>query len=190
MNKKTLKVASLIVIGALTAGLVGAGIHSVASQPVTVEVTKEVKVEVPVTKEVIKEVPVIKEVVKEVSVEDTAFKALACDRLLFDDISECVEEVKAEDAALKLALSKVKEDFADELENEDIIADEKDAELIKVYSAYEDLEVLESDFDDEEYSFSIKVKVEDTDEDEKFYALFEVEVKDGEAEIVSVEKIE
>lgn len=183
-----------VVLGGLVLASMGAGAatHAIMAEPkevlvpgpvvyqnvsVPVEVLKEVKVEVPVEKLVT------------VTVEDESFKILACDRLLYDDMKECVEEVKAEDAALKLAIDAIKADYADELENADLVADERDAKLVKIYDSFEDLTVETSDFDDDEYEFVIKAKINDEDAEEKFYANFTVEVKDGEAEIVDVELV-
>ena len=189
MNKKlkALALGGVVVASALA----GAGLHYVMAEPKEVEVTKVVYQNVSVPVEVVKEVKVEvpKEVKVEVPVEDESFKALACDRLLFDDVKECVVEVKAEDAALKLAIAKIQDDFAEELESADIVAKEKYAELVKVYTSYDDLKVEDSDFDNEEYTFVIKAKINDNHEEAKSYVNFTVDVKDGEAEIVDVESI-
>lgn len=141
-------------------------------------------------KEVTKEVPVevIKEVVKEVVVTDTELIKAACDRLLFEDLGECQQEVKAEDAALKLAWEKLEEeladeDFLDELKEEGIIADEDEVSVKKLYKDFEDIEIVKSDYDDNEYVFKLKAKLDDEEDDKKVYVIFEVEVSDGEAEV-------
>lgn len=186
-NKKV--IAALSTVALVAAGICGAAIHGLASEPVIIEtpvpytVEKIVNVTVPV--EVIKEV----EVEKIVSIEDESFLKLVCERSLYDDLMECKEEIKAEDAAIALALDKIKADIAEELEDEDIVEDEKDVRVIKVYSDFEDIEVTDSDFDSDEYSFDIKVKVEDKDTDEKFEVLVSVDVEDSEAEIKAVEVI-
>ena len=69
---------------------------------------KNVTIEVPVEVEVVKEVIVNNTETVTVEVEDESFKILACDRLLYDDVSECVEEVEAEASALELALAEIK----------------------------------------------------------------------------------
>jgi hypothetical protein len=187
MSSKKL-ITALVATGVITAGLVGAGIHALAAEPTIVEINKEVRVEVPVEKIVTKDVPGPIEY-RNITVEDTAFKALACDRLHYDVVAECVEEVNAEDAALKLALAEIKDSFAAELEDADIVAKEKYAELVKLYTAYDDLTVEDSDFDNEEYTFVIKAKINDNHEEAKSYVNFTVDVKDGEAKIVDVESI-
>lgn len=128
---------------------------------------------------------------KEVEVDngdmDWAFQRLE-DKDILDDAEEVLEELKAEDAALELALKEFddRSDLFDLLEDEGLISDEDEASVIKIYSDFEDVEVVESDFDDEEYEFQIRMKIEDEDEDEKKYLLFNISVEDGESEILSV----
>lgn len=187
INKKV--IAS--VIGAL---VVGAGVGFVAHQPATIttEIVKEIPVEKIVEKTVTVEVPtevvvekiVTKEVIKEV--EDVEFKTLACDRLQYEILSECVEEVKAEDAALKVAFDKIESDFAVELKDAGFVTKAKYAELVKVYTKFEDITVNDSDFDNSEYEFEIKVKFNDTHNESKSTKTFTVSVEDGEAKIVDV----
>lgn len=137
--------------------------------------------------EVIKEVEVPVEV--EVMVTDTELIQAACDRLLYEDMGECQREVKAEDAALKGAFDFMEEeqnDFFDMLEEEGIVEDEDDVEVIKVYDDFDRVEILKSDFDDEEYKFKLRFKVEDTDNEVKKYVLATVAVEDGEYELKKV----
>jgi hypothetical protein len=189
-QRKVVALGTIALVAALGVGAVG---HSLLAEPQTVTVEKLVPFEVVKTVEVTKEVPVevIKtvEVVKEVSIEDESFLKMMCDRAMYDDLMECKEEVKAEDAALKLAIDAVKADLAEELEDADIVEDEKDVRVIKVYSDFEDVEVVESDFDSEEYVFDIKVKFEDEDTEVKQTAVFTVSVEDGESKIENVELI-
>lgn len=180
--------AGMVVASALV-GAVGWDLIDAPETIVKTE-TKEVTVEVPV--EVIKEVPV--EVLKEVevvkTVTDTELVQATCDRLLFDDLAECQSEVKAEDKALKMALSIVEDnDFFDMLEDENIVEDEDEVNVIKVYSDFEDITVIKSDFDDDKYRFEFEVKIEDTDADEKKKVLVNVLVEDGEVELKSVSEI-
>lgn len=160
-----------------------------AHQPDTVvkEVPVVKLVEVPVEVEV--PVVEVQEVVQEVFIEDVEFLEKVCDRMMFDDIMECKEEVNAEDEALKLALELVedKDKLFDFLEDEGFIVDEDEARLVKLYDDFEDIEIIESNFDDEEYEFKIKVRVEDEEEDEKFRAWLTLKVEEGEAEFSSVE---
>ena len=197
--KKITKVGKAMASVALVAGLLvgGAGmamynqanpITLIEPQPYPVEkvVTHTEYVDVPV--EVIKEVPVEKLV--NVTVEDTTFKVMACDRLLYDDLSECVEEVSAEDTALKLALNYIEEEFthdiANDLEDDGIVDDERDVELVKVYSDYEDIEVIDSDFDNDEYEFKVKIKYKDNHDKRYVYAT--LSVNDGVVELKDLEE--
>ena len=181
------------------AGAVGAGVVAVGlglaggfalDNPETI--VKEVTVEklVPVEKivevEVVKEVPV--NVTEIVEVEDEEFLKLMCDRAMFDDIQECREEVAAEDEALKLALELLDDEneVFDFLEDESLIEDEDEARIVKVYDDFDEIEILDSDFDDEEYLFKIQVRIEDEETDEKFKVWFEVAVEEGEAELKDV----
>ena len=123
-----------------------------------------------------------------VEVEDESFKILACDRLLYDDLSECEEEVLAENVALTLALAYINDEFngdiADEMEDKGLVADEDDVELVNVYDDYEDITIVKSNFDREDYKFEIKVKV--NDDDDKKYFILKIEVEDGEVELLNI----
>ena len=68
----------------------------------------------------------------------------------------------------------------------DILEDEDEFSVVRIYSDYDKVEVVRSDFDDEEYKFVIKVKLDDEEADKKVYALFTVKVEDGEAEVSKV----
>ena len=189
---ETKKVIAALAVGA---GLLGAGIVGgfALDQPEDVVQFVNVTKEVPflVEKEVVKEVEVIKEVEvagDAVLVEDEEFLKKVCDRLMYDDIQECKEEVEAEDVALKLALDKLSDEYEvfDLLEDKGLIKDEDEANIVKVYDDYDDVVVKESDFDDSEYRFEVKLKVEDEDRDVKKKFIFTVKVEDDEAEIVKV----
>lgn len=127
-----------------------------------------------------------KNVTIEVPVEDTEALSKVCERLMYEDIQECKEEVNAEDAALKLALNEIESEYADVLEDEELVADEDDVSIVRVYDDFEDIDVIESDYDDKEYKFDIRVKVDDDTSNDKKYFIFSVEVEDGDAEIVDV----
>lgn len=189
MNKK-LKIAGSILAGvALLGGAYSAG-HLTANpepilvpQPYPVVETKIVNVTVPGP------IQYLPGNVTEVPVEDESFLKLVCERSMYDDLLECKEEIKAEDAALALALTELKAELANELEDANLVEDERDVRIVKVYSDFEDIEVSDSDFDSDEYEFKIKVKVEDEDADTKFNVLATVEVSDGESKITDVELI-
>lgn len=186
------KIVKAIIVGALIllSALLGAVGHSMVAKPVEVTVpgpVEYVNVSVPGPVQVVEKVVTVNSTV-EVPVEDTAFLSLVCDRLMYEDLMECKEEVAAENKALLVALAEVKAKLGDELEDANIVDDENEVDLIKVYSKYEDITVVDSDFDDESYEFEIKVKVDDEDADEKKTVIFTVEVQDGEAEITSVDE--
>lgn len=195
MKTNTKKAIAIALSGVVLFGLGGAigavAFPKVVTQEVVKYNTTERIVEVPVEKIVTETVEkVVNQTVEvEVPFEDTAFKKMACDRLLFDDLNECVEEVEAENAALELALKYIEEEFeseiADELEDQGIVSDEDDVKFVKLYSDFEDIEVLESDFDDEQYEFKVKVKYED--DDDKKFVYVTVKVDDGEVELVELE---
>ena len=190
MNKKNvIKASSLAVAVALLSAGVGALVNEQLDEPVIVE--KNVTVEVPVVEfvNVTKTVEVPVEKIVEVDNGDLAMVVQYLeDKEIFEDAKDVVAEIKAEDSAKEMAIELVKESFADELEDADIVGDEDEVELVKVYTDFEDIEIVESDFDDEEYKFVITAKVEDTEEEEKFKVDFTVEVEDGEVEIVKVVK--
>jgi hypothetical protein len=175
---------------ALAAGLIAGGAVGFALQPEPVVMTKivsqEVQVEVPV------EVPVNVTVEKIVEVENPDFPALCAsleDREVISDAEECLVEIQAEDEAIALAIKEIKDEGLDFLEDEGILEDEDDIEFVRIYGDYEDIEVLDSDYDDEEYSFLIEAKVKDDNLDEKVRVMFEVSVEDGEAELEAVELV-
>jgi hypothetical protein len=190
---KKLSVGKIVAAVAVGLGLVGAGIFGglALAEPKTITETQIVEVEKIVEKEVPVEVIKTVEVEKIVQVEDLAFLKLACDKLMYDDIMECKEEVSAENEALEFALALLDDEnkLFDFLEDEGVIADENDAKVIRVYDDIEDIEVVESDFDGEEYEFKVALKVEDEDQDVKKKLLVTVHIEDGEGEFTDVEEI-
>jgi len=127
----------------------------------------------------------------EVPVVDEVMLKSACDRLLFDDLSECKAEIEAEDSALALALAKIDSEFADEdfleeLEDDGLIEDKDEVSVIKVYDSFEDITVSDSDYDDAEYEFVVKVKVDDEEADARVYLNVTVSVEDNEAKVTDV----
>lgn len=185
--KKALTIGLTALSGVALLGA-GIGLGFAIDQPATV--VEIVEVPLMVTEQVEVPVEVIKEITVEkiVEVEDVALLEKVCDKLMYDDISECREEVVAEDAALKLALALLddEDEVFDLLEDEEIIKDEDEASIIKVYDDFEDIVIKESDFDDEEYKFVVTMKVEDEDKDVKKKVDFTIKVEDGEADIVKV----
>jgi hypothetical protein len=120
------------------------------------------------------------------AVEDVEFLKVACDRLMFEDLEECKEEVNAEDAALALAWEAVSADGFDMLEDKSLFKDEDDLEFVKLYTDFEDINVVKSDFDDDEYKFQLEAKVEDVRREVKKVVVFTVEVEDGESKLKNV----
>lgn len=182
--KKLQKAVAIFAVGGLAAGFLLGGAAGFAMQPEP-QVLKVVEyVDVPV--EVIKEVEVLKEVnvSVEVPVMDLSFAALACDRLFYEDVQECQDEVAAEEAALLLAFAEIDSEGFDFLDDEALVVDEDELRVVRVYNDYEDINVTSSDYDDEEYTFELEVKIDDDEADEKINFIFEVDVEDGDAEIV------
>jgi hypothetical protein len=192
------KIAVALTATALVAGgLTGAAIYAttveptvIQGEPFVINATSEQVLNA--FKEGVASVPFVEPVVitnttveyKEVSVEDTAFLALACDRLLYDDLVECKKEVSAEDEALKLAIAEIEADFAREAERAGLILDDRRASLIKVYDVFEDVEVVSSDYKRAKYEFEITARVEDERADTKLDVTYTVRVDNGVAKIV------
>jgi len=127
----------------------------------------------------------------EVLVEDTEMLSILCDRLMEEDISDCVNEARAEDGALTVAFEKITsefldEEFLEELEDDGFIEDDDEAILTKIYDNYDEIKILKSDYRNEEYKFKIKVRVDDEEADENKYFNIFVEVEDSEAKIIDV----
>lgn len=186
------KQVSTVAVGAL---LVGATFGAIA-------IPREVPVEVRIPYEVVKtefvnvtvptpyEVEVEKIVEKEVFVDngDMAFVLQRLeDQGVIADAEEIVAELKAEDAALRVALAELElDDLFDMLEEKGIVEDEDEVKIIKIYNDYEDVEVVESDFDDGEYQFNVKFKIEDTETDEKKYVIAVLRYEDSDFELLDV----
>lgn len=187
MEKTNKVIAALSVATVL--GLIGTAsfaLHDALETPETVEVPVNVTVEKNVTVTEYVEVPYNVTVTETVEVEDEAFKQRACDALLFEDVTECVEEVNAEFDALALAVSEIEAELAEELDDEDVVRKDSDVRIIDIKSDYEDVEVVKSSFDNDKYVFEIDVKYEDTREEDKETVTVKVKVEDSEAEIVSI----
>ena len=178
----------LVALGVAAVALTGTLVHDITESPVVEyqNVTEFVNVTVTETVEVVREVPVNVTVIETIEFEDEAFKALACDRLQYDDIKECVEEVEAEAIALELAVAEIKAEFAEFLDDEDVVKKDSDVRIIEIYSDFEDVVVVKSNFDNDRYVFEIKVKYEDEREDSKDKVVVKIEVEDSEVKILSI----
>jgi len=184
-NKKVL--AAAVVGVALLSGVAGAMTHSLLAEPQVQEVVVEKNITVEVPYEVIVEKEVTVTETKVVSVEDVEFLKLVCDRALFDDLQDCKKEITAEDAALKLAIEKVKSDFAREAEREGLIVDDRRAELVRVFDKFGDVEVVYSNFDRSKYEFEIEARIDDLRADQRVDVKFTVTVDNGIVKIVKTE---
>lgn len=187
-GKKAL--AGVAVLGLVAGGLFGGVVGYVGhGDPMPIQIIKEVPVEV------IKEVNVTKEVLKEVNVSvevpvDNGNLDLVAQRLedlgFYEDADEVVLEIQAEDVAIALAVEEIKDEGLDFLEDEGLYIDEDDLRIVRVREDFEDIEVLESDFDDNEYEFRISAKIDDDTTDTKQWVHFNVSVEDDKAELESV----
>ncbi len=198
MNKKIKfdwKKAGAIALGAFviggTAGALAFPVHKVetkivAADPIIINDTKIVEKEVPV--EVIKEIEVEKLVEVDNGDMDFVLERLE-DKAIIDDASEIVAELKAEDFAIAQAFNFVddnRDDLFDMLEDKGIISDEDDVKIIKVYDDFEDVSIVQSDFDDEEYEFILRYKVYDEEDEVKKYINVTIEIEDGDIELSDV----
>lgn len=179
---KIAKVALAVVSGAalLTTGALGGAMMF----PQTEIVEKEVPVEVPQIEYVNRTVVEDREVIKEVP--DEYLSNALIERDIVDEDFEPREVFMAEDEALAMALTFLEDEFADALEDENIVDDEDDVRLIRMYGDWDDVEMTESDFKDKEYEFIIRAKFEDDDLEEKKFVLATVRVEDGEPELIEV----
>ena len=194
--KKINTVSKALAIGGVAIGLLGAGVGAYSlSNPKIITQEKIVEVQKLVPVEVVKEIETIKEVPVNVTVEkivkelDEDKLKLFCDRLGFEDVTDCNDEIMAEQVAMDKALSFIEEDFdeiADMLEEEGIVKDEDETELVKVYDDFEDIDIKTSDYEDSKYKFEVALKVEDLDKEDKKKVLVTIEVEDGEVELKKV----
>jgi len=166
----------------------------VASVEPTVKIVNETVIET-IYEDVIveKNVTVEKEVLVDNGKLDMVLDRLE-DMKIFDDAKEIVEEIESEDEAIKMAVEKIREELSDEdfvedeLVDKRFLEDEDEFSIKKIYDEYDDIEIVESDFDDKEYEFIFKVKLDDEEADEKIYLNFTVSVEDDEAKIVDIER--
>ncbi len=191
MNNTTKKI--LAVAGAIVLAGSSIAVGFALDNPETVTVTKEINV----TKEVIVEVPVNVIVEKEVEVEKLVevlidngdMEYVLCrleDKDIISDCDEIVAEFKAEDKALGLVFDYMNsEEFKEDLEDENFVDDEEDARVYNIQKDFDDVTVVDSDFDNEEYEFTVDFKLEDLDEEDKFKMSATFKVEDGEVEFVS-----
>jgi hypothetical protein len=175
------KIVAAVVGGLVIGGAVGGAVGYLL-QPEPVQIVEYVDVVTEV--EVIKEIPFNVTVEKIVEVQNEEALSLVCEKLMYDDIVECEVELKAEDEALALAFAEIESEGLDFVEDEGLFDDEDDLEFIRFYNDYDEVEVVKSDYDRDEYEFKIEVKIDDDETDDKYRVQYTVEVEDGEVEIV------
>lgn len=192
-TKKALAIGAVALVAGLGLGVAGVYtfdnpepvvVYKEVSVPVEVQVPVETIVEVPV--ETIVEVPV--ETIVEVDNGDMEFVLTRLEEQgVIADAEEIVAELKAEDAALALAIEEIRNgDLFEMMEDAGLIVDDDEAFIKKISVDYEDVVVVNSDFDNNEYSFDIQVKVYDEDSEDYVYSTVFVEVIGDEAELISV----
>jgi len=176
-----LKLVAVGVAGVLVGAGVGAGL---APQPEPVQLPPVIQYhDVIVEKNVTVDKPVLVDNGKLAYVEQRLE-----DMAIYEDASEVVTEMEAEDSAISLAVEEIKSRGFNELEKSKIFKDDYDLSFMKIYSDYKDLKVEKSDYDKEEYMFVIDARVKDDKRDVKEAVKFTVKVDNGEAELVKVVK--
>ena len=200
MNKNTKKVVAMSLIGVAGIGLggvAGAMLFPVENQvevntlvPFPVEKIVEVEKIVNQTIEVPVEVPVEVEKIVNVTVEDETFKQMACDRLMYKDLIDCVKEVKAEDEAMNLAkefiINEFRNEIAYELDKANIVDDYRDVELVKIFDKFEDVDILYSSFRYKEYEFKYELRINDDGNRKNVFVTLNID--NGDVKVVEVEE--
>lgn len=203
MKTKTSKLSAVVMAGIVGASaLVGAAGHALFANPEVIVETLEVVqlVEVPVKGDDVIEYVNVTETVTETVTEfvevDNGDMAFLLERLedkaVIEDAEEIVEELKMEDAFIKGAfdfISSEQDELFDMLEKADLVRDEDEVEVVRVYEDFEDVEILRADFDDNEFKGNFLIKVEDLDRESKFKAVVKVKFEDGEFELVRVQEL-
>ena len=203
MKTKTSKLSAVVMAGIVGASaLVGAAGHALFANPEVIVETLEVVqlVEVPVKGDDVIEYVNVTETVTETVTEfvevDNGDMAFVLERLedkaVIEDAEEIVEELKMEDAFIKGAfdfISSEQDELFDMLEEADLVRDEDEVEVVRVYEDFEDVEILRADFDDNEFKGNFLIKVEDLDRESKFKAVVKVKFEDGEFELVRVQEL-
>jgi len=173
---------------AALAGLGLGGVAGVMTSPDAEVIYNETIVEVPTLVEVPFEVEVEK--IVEIEVEkivevDNGNLALVCerleDRMIIQDAETCVEEVKAEDSAIKLAIKEIKSELPYLIAKEEGV-DVRDIKIVRIYDNYDEMEVT-SDFKNDDYTVELKVRVENRETNERSDVNVKVNVYRGRADV-------
>jgi hypothetical protein len=186
MKDKSKKYVAVAI--AAVAGLGLGGVTGVLLQPEPQVIYNETIVEVPT----LVEVPVEKIVNNTINVEvekivevDNGNLALVCerleDRMIIQDAVTCVEEVKAEDEAIKLALKEIKSELPYLIAREEGV-DVRDIKIVRIYNNYDEMTVT-SDFKNDDYTVELRVRVENRDTNERSDVDVKVNVYRGRADV-------
>jgi hypothetical protein len=113
------------------------------------------------------------------------------DKMIIDDASDIVAELKAEDEALSNVLNHVlsnQKTLFEKLEDEGLVSSKKYVKILKTYSSYEDVEIITSDYKDLTYEFKYQLRVYDDVEEVKKNVFVTAGIDyDGEFYILNVE---
>jgi len=214
MVKKNMnKVSALVIAGvAVAAGITVAGIAFYNIQPETVVVnnTEIVTEYVDVPVETIVEVPYNVTEYVNVSVENpinldmeselallqedvdnydeflqyAEDKGSDLDLAIFDDAKDVIHNFMKEQTALSKVVNYVEDHIADKLEDASLVDDEDDVDFKRAKIDYDEYEVSDVDYDDNQFTFEFDVIVKD-DGDTKTFTV-EASYDDGDVEIESV----
>ncbi len=101
---------------------------------------------------------ITEEVIVYVDNEDLAFVLERLeDKMIIEDAGVIVEELRAEDEAIVNVISFLKgnDEVLKAMEDQGLIENDKKVKLLKVYDSYDDLEILESDYESGTYEFKV-----------------------------------
>lgn len=155
-----------------------------------VEVEKQIEVPVEVVTEVLVDNGNLDKVLDHIYDNDGQVEYLLED-LDDDELDLIVDRIQFVNEVKALAVKEAIKEGIDELDKEEIGAvtlDEDDIDRFRVYDDDEDIELTDIDFEDKDATVLVKAKFEQ--DDVKYVAYFEVEVKDGEVDDITVESIE
>jgi len=182
-----------LTIGAVALVSIGVGVGGVYlldnPEPITKTITNTITLQgETIYEDVIVEVPYNVTVIEYVDNGDLEFTLERLeDQGIIADADEIVAELKAEDLALELAVAEISNgDLFEMMEDAGLLVDDDEAFIKRIKGDYDEVVVVNANFDDNEYSFDIDVKVYDEDTEDYVYSTVFVEVIEGEAELISV----
>ena len=109
-------------------------------------------------------------------------------RDIIDDEFNMIDVFMQEDFAISNSIEFANKEIARALDKEGIISDYRKFKVLKIFSDFDDIEVISSDFKNAEYEFGIKFRVQDTKTEDKFLVKLVVKV-DEDLSLVNVSKI-